>query len=434
MGTISSNLKVICLLVHTQSSIKDEDRLSELTRVCDLFFENIVESLSRGGSCQTQSISLTRFGGGGRDDFSGTAHTQVLACHAWLALSINSWSDEGAFNQNALEAIYSAHAQLLRDYSSSHKIKTTPLPLPLHLLVLLLKLAYILFIFPQVMAYTWVMKLSQHELRGRIILRDPAYIIAYAFTVALGITFLEALHLIAQQLDDPYGDDISDLPLRAIADSLSRDLETIALVSKRCSGDAPVFSPPEAVSAPPEAVLASSPVGYKREHAASPEAEPAWSPAGYKREHARGRSSLRKTEPAAAPVAARPFEADAETPPPPAYSAPRPPKESRSKSSRRKLAPEPANARPLDVADGYPADAYARPADVSAYLKTSYRPSYRPKKARSASLNLHAQAAAKSFDAWALRSDGGYPRRFEAENGRRDFAGNARGDALNKIL
>ncbi|KAJ1459251.1 hypothetical protein M885DRAFT_561054 [Pelagophyceae sp. CCMP2097] len=167
--------------------------LLELSRDCANFFDTIVYSLAGtavGGRPE----------GVNRDD-SHKAHKQCEAGGAWLGV------------------VYG-------------KIKTTPLPLPLHLLVHLLKSAYTGVIFSQIMAYSWVMKLTQHELRQRILLKRWGFILVFACTTALGIVFLEALHLIAQQLDDPYGSDISDLPLPRIAKALRSDLVEIVSVSK----------------------------------------------------------------------------------------------------------------------------------------------------------------------------------------------------------
>ncbi|KAH8075088.1 hypothetical protein JL721_1081 [Aureococcus anophagefferens] len=94
-------------------------------------------------------------------------------------------------------------------------------------LVSILKIAYTVFIFPQTMAYAFVMKLSSGHHEKFFIWRNPVYICAYLLITTLGVLFFTVMHLIALELDDPYGDDLSDLPMKQIHNALKADLEAI---------------------------------------------------------------------------------------------------------------------------------------------------------------------------------------------------------------
>ena len=161
------------------------------------------------------------------DVIGRTAHEQVLATHQWLAHLVRKGGDLDLVPTAAAESAYDDHRHLLLEYFSSLKIKTTPLPLPLQCLVSILKIAYTVFIFPQTMAYAFVMKLSSGHHEKFFIWRNPVYICAYLLITTLGVLFFTVMHLIALELDDPYGDDLSDLPMKQIHNALKADLEAI---------------------------------------------------------------------------------------------------------------------------------------------------------------------------------------------------------------
>ena len=151
----------------------------------------------------------------------------MLATHQWLAHLVRKGGDLDLVPTAAAESAYDDHRHLLLEYFSSLKIKTTPLPLPLQCLVSILKIAYTVFIFPQTMAYAFVMKLSSGHHEKFFIWRNPVYICAYLLITTLGVLFFTVMHLIALELDDPYGDDLSDLPMKQIHNALKADLEAI---------------------------------------------------------------------------------------------------------------------------------------------------------------------------------------------------------------
>ncbi|KAH8079510.1 hypothetical protein JL720_9251 [Aureococcus anophagefferens] len=217
--------------------------LDECTVVCDLYFAAVVLSLEKGPTytyprgdfaasrvvCETAAGTIFRDLGDKRpaDVIGRTAHEQVLATHQWLAHLVRKGGDLDLVPTAAAESAYDDHRPLLLEYFSSLKIKTTPLPLPLQCLVSILKIAYTVFIFPQTMAYAFVMKLSSGHHEKFFIWRNPVYICAYLLITTLGVLFFTVMHLIALELDDPYGDDLSDLPMKQIHNALKADLEAI---------------------------------------------------------------------------------------------------------------------------------------------------------------------------------------------------------------
>ena len=211
--------------------------------VCDLYFAAVVLSLEKGptytyprGDFAASRVvrgaatgNVSRLLGDKRpaDVIGRTAHEQVLATHQWLAHLVRKGGDLDLVPTAAAESAYDDHRHLLLEYFSSLKIKTTPLPLPLQCLVSILKIAYTVFIFPQTMAYAFVMKLSSGHHEKFFIWRNPVYICAYLLITTLGVLFFTVMHLIALELDDPYGDDLSDLPMKQIHNALKADLEAI---------------------------------------------------------------------------------------------------------------------------------------------------------------------------------------------------------------
>ena len=116
-------------------------------------------------------------------------------------------------------------AQVLLEYFSALKIKTTQVPVPLQVVIAVLKISFCIVIFPQAMSYLFLMKLSSTEAKNTIVWRNPLfYITAYVVITGLSIMFFTTLHAIAKELDDPYGDDISDLPLKQMRSSLVDDM------------------------------------------------------------------------------------------------------------------------------------------------------------------------------------------------------------------
>lgn len=155
---------------------------------------------------------------------------RVLTVHAWLCRCIGDGTRVGLINNFEHHAALDCQQELLKCYYSSLKIKQVPLPLGIKLLIFVIKFSYCVVLYPSFMAYAYVEKLNATQ-RARKVLESHAFFYTSFFTlVGLGIMFFVVLHLVANELDDPYGNDVADLPLLAIRQRVWTDLEDIARI------------------------------------------------------------------------------------------------------------------------------------------------------------------------------------------------------------
>lgn len=216
LGSASSRLKRLSVLLHAQlgdnATENDEERclLDELNEVCDLFFGAVALSLERGPAHEYGVERRSHPG-----VIGATAHDQVLATHQWLARVVRRGAQLGLVPDAAAISAYEDHGALLREYFEALAIKTTPLPVPLQCLISILKVTYTVAIFPQTMSYTYMMKLDDAQAEKRIIWANKLYVATFVAITTLGIMFFSVLHLIALELDDPFGHDLSDIDLHA---------------------------------------------------------------------------------------------------------------------------------------------------------------------------------------------------------------------------
>lgn len=159
-----------------------------------------------------------------------TTQHRVLLCHAWLTRIISDGVVVGLVMSFEHEAAIDCQKELLQTYYSSLNIKKTPLPIGIRVLILIIKFTYCFAIYPHYMAYSYVMKLDQQQRESRILNRYALFDLTYIVLVSLGILFFVVLHIVANELDDPYGNDFSDLPLMQIRDGLWTDLDAISPV------------------------------------------------------------------------------------------------------------------------------------------------------------------------------------------------------------
>jgi len=138
---------------------------------------------------------------------------RVLLCNSWLKQCVNRARDEGVITDNEHLVAHQHVANLLRSYYSLMKIKRLTAPPAIHFLVFVLKTTYCLCLYPQYLSYAFVMKLDDDQREQRALIRTPYYTVAYVALVTLGIIYFSSLHMIALELDDPFGDDVCDFPL-----------------------------------------------------------------------------------------------------------------------------------------------------------------------------------------------------------------------------
>lgn len=168
----------------------------------------------------------------GRARKYGRSRRRVLLCASWIQDSIRNRLD----SNEQLVALQHVDT-LVAAYYSMMKIKKTTAPPAIQLLVFILKTTYCLCLYPQFLAYAFVMKLNDDQRTQQAIVRNWYFPVFYATITTLGIIYFIALHIIALELDDPFGDDISDFPLEKWALALFEDLDDIAQFYDDDDGD-----------------------------------------------------------------------------------------------------------------------------------------------------------------------------------------------------
>ncbi|KAJ8614607.1 hypothetical protein CTAYLR_004963 [Chrysophaeum taylorii] len=163
----------------------------------------------------------------GRARMFRTSKHRVLACHSWLQQCVNDALDKGLLTHNEHLVAHDHITHLLEGYYALMKIKTTTAPPAIHLLVFVLKTSYCLLLYPQFLAYAFMMKLDETQRLAHALWRTSYFPAFFATLATLGILYFVALHLIALELDDPFGDDISDFPLLRWSENLWLELDDI---------------------------------------------------------------------------------------------------------------------------------------------------------------------------------------------------------------
>ena len=110
------------------------------------------------------------------------------------------------------------------------KIKTTPMPGGIRAISLVVRFAFCVVLFPQYMAYAFVMKLDPEQHEAGVVWSKGGNIFRAWFIALTGImiAFFSVIHIVALELDDPYGVDGSDLPMEKMRVEVWRDLDAIA--------------------------------------------------------------------------------------------------------------------------------------------------------------------------------------------------------------
>lgn len=159
-----------------------------------------------------------------------TSPMRVLLCHSWLAHAIRICCERKLLRDYEQDSALDAQNGLLQCYYASMKIKTTPMPNGILYISLIVRFVYCLVIFPQFLAYAFVMKLTQEqqELKFMWDKGGKLFIPWYILITSVMIAFFTVIHIVALELDDPYGEDGSDLPLEKMRRELWADLDGIA--------------------------------------------------------------------------------------------------------------------------------------------------------------------------------------------------------------
>lgn len=154
---------------------------------------------------------------------------RILVVHSWLAHAIRTCCELQLLRAFEQDSALDCQNELLRCFYSSMKIKTTPMPGGIRAISLVVRFAFCVCLFPQYMAYAFVMKLSPEQHEVRLVWDKGADLFVTWFIVLTGlmIAFFSVIHIVALELDDPYGVDGSDLPMEKMRLGLWKDLDAV---------------------------------------------------------------------------------------------------------------------------------------------------------------------------------------------------------------
>ena len=154
---------------------------------------------------------------------------RILLCHSWLAHAIRNCSDLGLLRNFEQQAALECQGTLLGCFYSSMKIKTTHVPSGIQTVTLIMRFAFCIILFPQFMAYNMVTKLNRRQEKMNLLWdkSNGFFVIWYLVLTAIVIAFFSVIHIVSLELDDPYGEDDSDLPLEKMTNSMWSDLDSI---------------------------------------------------------------------------------------------------------------------------------------------------------------------------------------------------------------
>merc|ERR1719395_299418 len=132
---------------------------------------------------------------------------RILLCHSWLAHAIRNCSDLGLLRNFEQQAALECQGTLLGCFYSSMKIKTTHVPSGIQT----------------------VTKLNRTQEKMNLLWdkSNGFFVIWYLVLTAIVIAFFSVIHIVSLELDDPYGEDDSDLPLEKMTNSMWSDLDSI---------------------------------------------------------------------------------------------------------------------------------------------------------------------------------------------------------------
>ncbi|KAJ8611468.1 hypothetical protein CTAYLR_005147 [Chrysophaeum taylorii] len=233
-GEMLTHLRRICMLLLSTGYAGDF--VLEGVACAQIFVFAVVDELSRGGTTvddlrdKLSPEVLEVLGDDRLEMFVGMGTERVAVAHSWICKSVNVAYDSGLLRPAEHIEAHRHIGDLLMPFYGMQKVKTTPTPDAIIILVRILKISYVILIYPQFMAYAFVMKLSDDQVQIKALRRSGFYTCFYVVLVALGIIYFCVLHVIARQLDDPFGNDETDFPLDdwglAFAKEIQRHTET----------------------------------------------------------------------------------------------------------------------------------------------------------------------------------------------------------------
>ena len=185
------------------------------------------------------------------DDDSGTltprpafkkCEHRVFVAHALLSRVVHDAARVKFFHMSEALVAQQQLADLMELYHRLMKVKQTKMPTPVHLLVGLMKGTFCLFLYPQLLAYAFVMGLDENQREKEAMRRSNVFPALYLTLTTIGIIYFVTMGFIAKELDDPFGDDMSDFKLVKWTRKLFRDLDNMSikhLYGTKSEGDIP---------------------------------------------------------------------------------------------------------------------------------------------------------------------------------------------------
>ena len=244
IGTAMTKMRNLASMITANSDAPTMDQamaLLELRLVCKLHVATMIDILVqeaaqvrtrndyglevRGQTLAGAGQGRARSPGAGTRRLLARSDRRILLCHSWLAHAIRNCSDLGLLRNFEQQAALECQGTLLGCFYSSMKIKTTHVPSGIQTVTLIMRFAFCIILFPQFMAYNMVTKLNRTQEKMNLLWdkSNGFFVIWYLVLTAIVIAFFSVIHIVSLELDDPYGEDDSDLPLEKMTNSMWSD-------------------------------------------------------------------------------------------------------------------------------------------------------------------------------------------------------------------
>ena len=249
IGTAMTKMRNLASMITANSDAPSMDQamaLLELRLVCKLHVATMIDILVQEAAQSADQKRLRssksvrkllqeldkdelRALGQERARLLARSDRRILLCHSWLAHAIRNCSDLGLLRNFEQQAALECQGTLLGCFYSSMKIKTTHVPSGIQTVTLIMRFAFCIILFPQFMAYNMVTKLNRTQEKVNLLWdkSNGFFVIWYLVLTAIVIAFFSVIHIVSLELDDPYGEDDSDLPLEKMMNSMWSDLDSI---------------------------------------------------------------------------------------------------------------------------------------------------------------------------------------------------------------
>ncbi|KAK3233161.1 hypothetical protein CYMTET_56524 [Cymbomonas tetramitiformis] len=229
VGQMTTILREFCITTtpFDHDSRSEDDMTPEKIKcrkfmhsACKAWFGNLVDILSDSEDMKTLMPEFYT-----ALQVAGLGHDRVILSQCWLGYCLREAHVLGLVAPQEYQILLAEKRELLSNAYACLKIRNTPVPSLMSWLTLLLLCSYII-ILPKYLAYAFVMKMSSTALEEDFV-NTPAIKLSYTIVTLVSIFFLCALRQISLQMDNPFGQDMYDLPLAKYRDSLWTEVDSI---------------------------------------------------------------------------------------------------------------------------------------------------------------------------------------------------------------